>query len=254
MNEQKFYAGTFIFRAGDPGERAYLIREGKVDLLRGDAERPERIGHLGPGDVFGETSLVEERPNQLTAWAVTAVKATTLTREEFEKLLATEPATVNVFLKAVFERVRTATGEGDAAATAATTAAQPAASIVSVTIHPLSRRAAETLPDEGLLIPKFPFRMGRASEHIEREPLDLNDLWLLDREPFNVSRNHVSIELQGNTVLVKDRGSSMGTYVNDDFLGGEAKVRQAALVDGDNVLILGGRTSPYQFRVHVTRG
>ena len=124
---------------------------------------------------------------------------------------------------------------------------------MSVTIHPLSRRAVETLPDEGLLIPKFPFRIGRASEHIEQEPLDLNDLWLLDRQPFNVSRNHVSIELQGNSVLVKDRGSSMGTHVNDDFLGGDAKVRQSTLVDGDNVLILGGRTSPYQFRVHVVR-
>ncbi len=252
MNEQKFYAGTFIFRAGQAGDRAYLIHEGKVDLLRGDAERPERVGHLGSGDVFGETSLVEERPHQVTAWAVTAVKTTTLTREEFEKSLATDPASVNVFLKAVFERVRTAPGHADAPPP--TAAAEPAESIVSVTVHPLSRRAAETLPDEGLLIPKFPFRIGRASEHIEREPLDLNDLWLLDREPFNVSRNHVSIELQGNSVVVKDRGSSLGTHVNDDFLGGDARVRQSTLLDGDNVLILGGRTSPYQFRVHLVRG
>jgi len=252
MSEQKFYAGTFIFRAGDPGDRAYLIHEGKVDLLRGDVERPERVGHLGPGDVFGETSLIEERPHQVTAWAVTTVKASTLTREEFEKLVTTDPASVNVYLKAVFERVRTAPGEGDAAPASA--APEPDASIVSVTIHPLSRRAAETLPDEGLLIPKFPFRIGRASEHIEREPLDLNDLWLLDREPFNVSRNHVAIELQGDSVVIRDRGSSLGTHVNDDFLGAGAKVRQSTLVDGDNVLILGGRSSPYQFRVHVSRG
>jgi hypothetical protein len=194
-------------------------------------------------------SLVEERPHQLTAWAVTAVKASALTREEFEKLLATDPGAVNAYLKAVLERARSSESEIHLAAQV-----PESAPLVSVVIHPLSRRAAETLPEEGFLIPKFPFRIGRASEHIEREALALNDMWLLDREPFNVSRNHASIELQGDSVVIKDRGSSLGTYVNDTFLGGASKVRQATLEDGDNVVILGSRSSPYQLRVHVSRG
>jgi hypothetical protein len=249
MNEKKFYAGTFIFKAGDPGDRAYQILEGKVDLLRGEKDQRERVGHLGPGDVFGEMSLVEERPYQLTAWAVTAVKASALTRDEFEKLLATNPAAVNAYLKAVLERARS--GDSESKEGEALPDSQP---LVSVTIHPLSRRSAETLPEQGLPIPKFPFRIGRASEHVEREALALNDLWLLDREPFNISRNHASIELVGNAVVIKDRGSSLGTYVNDTFLGSGSPSRHATLEDGDNVVILGGRSSPYQFRVHVARG
>ena len=46
--------------------------------------------------------------------------------------------------------------------------------------------------------------------------MDLNDLWLLDQKPFNVSRNHVLIDLDAEgTVVVRDRGSHLGCQVND---------------------------------------
>ena len=236
MAETTFFAGTFIFRPGDPGDRAYLIREGKVDLLRPGADRPTRVAQLGPGEVFGEMSLIEERPHSLTAWAVTAVKASVLTREEFENMLTTDPVTFRLYLKALFERLRSLSPYADMPVAEST---QATTGTVSVTIHPLTHRAAETLPDFGLLIPKFPFRIGRAPEDREKEPLDLNDLWLLDREPFNISRNHAVIELHGNSVIIKDRGTKLGMYVNDVHLGGPASLRQATLEDGDNVVALG---------------
>src|SRR5262245_46652023 len=100
MNEQSFAAGTTIFRAGDPGACAYLIREGTVELLRGDAATPLTV--LGPGEVFGEMSLIEERAHALTARAQSPVKAHALTREQFERLLTTDPAMFRAYLKALF--------------------------------------------------------------------------------------------------------------------------------------------------------
>lgn len=254
MDQQKFHAGMVIFRVGDPGERAYLIHEGTVELLRGPMEKAVRVAHVGPGEVFGEMALVEERAHSLTALAKTAVKLSALTRDDFEQKLASDPSMVRAYLKALFERLRTLSAHAGSFLPPPSNEPIPEAMpAISVTIHPLTRKAAETLPEDGLLIAKFPFRIGRASETRELEPLDLNDLWLLDRVPFHVSRNHADIDLDGDNVIIKDRGSSRGLYVNDHPIGGASNQRQATLEDGDNVIIIGGRLSPYQFRIHVAR-
>jgi hypothetical protein len=51
--------------------------------------------------------------------------------------------------------------------------------------------------------------------------------------------------------MVRDRGSQLGCVVNDDPIGGRAVLGYARLVPGDNVLVIGSRKSPYQFRVTV---
>ncbi len=122
-----------------------------------------------------------------------------------------------------------------------------------VVIHPLTRKAAETLPDDGLLVTRFPLRIGRVTEAHEREVLDLNDLWLLDSKPYNVSRNHCEIQVDRNGPLVCDRGSHLGCIVNDVRIGGPAVTDFARLELGENVVILGVRMSQYQFRVTVRR-
>jgi hypothetical protein len=249
MDQVEFPAGTEIFKVGDAGLRAYLIRQGTVELLRGSADALTRLAVLGAGEVFGEMSLIEERPRSLTARAVTDVTASGLTRTEFEELLTADPATFRVYLRTLFERLRTLAAQVESAKVAD----EPAGDL-AVVIHPLTRRAAATLPREGLPVTKYPFRIGRAAAEAEQIPLDLNDLWLMDTGPYNVSRNHAQIEREADAVIVRDRGSSLGIYVNDVHIGGKAAERQITLEDGDNVVIIGSRMSPYQFRIEVTGG
>lgn len=250
MELLNFPAGAIIFQAGDPATKAFLVKAGTVELLTGAPGSYSSLARFEAGEVFGEMSLIEERPHSLTARAVGAVQLSGLTRSEFERTLTADPATFRIYLKSLFERLRTLSAQVAAAAGDVT----PCVSDISVTIHPLTRRAAATLPFEGLPITKFPFRIGRAASEEEDIPLDMNDLWLNDHSPLNISRNHAALERKGNYVIVKDRGSSLGIYVNDVHIGGKSAERQASLEDGDNVLVLGSGMSPYQFRVHVTRG
>jgi len=249
MELLNFPAGAVIFQAGDAATKAFLIKEGVVELLGGTGGSHSPLTRLEAGDVFGEMSLIEERPHSLTARAVGAVQLSGLTRSDFERMLTADPATFRVYLKSLFERLRTLSAQ-----VAATTDSPASSSDISVTIHPLTRRAAATLPHEGLRVTKFPFRIGRAAAEDEEIPLDMNDLWLVDHSPLNISRNHASLERKGNYIIVKDRGSSLGIHVNDVHIGGKSAERQAALEDGDNVVVLGGGMSPYQFRIDVARG
>jgi hypothetical protein len=250
MDLLEFPAGAVIFHSGDPSTSAYLIRSGTVELLGSNPDNPVRLAYLGHGEVFGEMSLIEERPHALTARAVSSVQLSSLTRAEFELLLTADPATFRIYLATLFERLRTLSSQVEAAKAAPVSIA----SALSVTIHPLTRRAAATLPRDGLPVTKYPFRIGRAAADDEAIPLDLNDLWLIDNRPFHVSRNHALLQREGDDLIVKDRGSSLGMYVNEKQIGGRAADLQMTLEDGDNTVVLGGRMSPYQFRIHVARG
>ncbi|MGL6095131.1 MAG: cyclic nucleotide-binding domain-containing protein [Fimbriiglobus sp.] len=264
MTEQPFDTGTVFFRPGDPAEKAFLIHTGLVEILAGAA----RIAVLGPGDVFGEMSLIEERPHGMTARAAAAGRASALTRDEFEHLLQSDPAKARQYLRSLFERLRalaarvvpgseehppvaaevSASRPGPVAMPAAPGAVPPTHRVV---VFPLTRRAAATLPDEGLLLSEFPFRIGRAPGPNDPEGMDLNDLWLMDQKPLNVSRNHCQIEIDKGNVVVRDRGSHLGCIVNDHKIGGSHRDRAASLHPGQNVLVLGGAMSAFQFRVEV---
>jgi len=257
MTEMPFDAGRIFFRPGDPADRAYQIVEGRVEMTAGAA----RVAVRGPGDVFGEMSLIEEQPHRLVARAITPGKCTTLTREEFEHSLLADPARARQYLKSLFERLRSLSAQVGTATPAATGGvpvalptgdpAEPPAA-VRVIVFPLTRRAAQTLPEDGLLVNHFPLRIGRAPGADDKDDMDLNDLWLLDQKPFNVSRNHCLIDLAADgAVVVRDRGSHMGCEVNDEKIGGKTAGREAKLHPGQNVLVVGGLMSPYQFRIEV---
>jgi hypothetical protein len=243
MASRPFAAGETLFQAGDPADRAFLIESGQVEVLSG----PTCVALLGKGEIVGEMALIEERPHGRTARALSAGSATSLSRAEFEHDLLHDPVRCRAYLIRLFERLRTLSERAPESPPGAS--AHPAP---RVTLHPLTRKAAETLPDDGLAVPQFPFRVGRASEADEGEAMDLNDLWLLDAKPFNVSRNHLAIDFwSGSQLVVKDRGSLLGTIVNEVRIGGRSHHRTAPLVEGDNVVIVGDPTSPYQFRVEV---
>src|SRR5262245_54252361 len=115
MNEHVFQSRQIIFRPGDPGDQAFLIREGTVELLRG-SDVLKRIDVRGAGEVFGEMSLIEDRPHTLTARAQGVVKAHGLTRDEFERLLTTDPSMFRSYLKSLFERLRILSARAESAA------------------------------------------------------------------------------------------------------------------------------------------
>src|SRR6266498_4260953 len=72
----EFKQGELIFREGDPANRFYLIRSGRVEL---EAEVKERdrmlIQTIGPGDVLGWSWLFPPYYWRFDARAATSVKA-----------------------------------------------------------------------------------------------------------------------------------------------------------------------------------
>jgi MFS family permease len=70
--------GAAIVRAGDVGERFYLIDSGSVRIGLEDGERQS-----GPGDYFGEIALMRDVPRTATVTAATATRLYALERADF---------------------------------------------------------------------------------------------------------------------------------------------------------------------------
>src|SRR5262245_47576119 len=90
--------GETIFQENTPGAWVYLVREGRVRILRASAGRELTLGMLSPGDVFGEYALLP--PGRNTATCRTAAPARLL------RLPLTPVRTVIQGLKPVWKNLK----------------------------------------------------------------------------------------------------------------------------------------------------
>ncbi len=109
MSEQDFDKGDVIFSEGDPGDRLFLILNGRVTLGQKSQDgREALIAVLGEGEMFGELSLFDPGPRASTATAITAVKVASLGRAGLRPWLTQHPEVAEALLQALAERLRTA--------------------------------------------------------------------------------------------------------------------------------------------------
>lgn len=79
--------GDVIVHQGDVGDLFYVIADGEVEVAREGADGAETvIARLGPGEYFGEVSLLRSARRNATIRAVTAVNVLTLGRDDFTVL------------------------------------------------------------------------------------------------------------------------------------------------------------------------
>lgn len=80
----------------------------------------------------------------------------------------------------------------------------------------------------------------------------LNDVYLLEdpAAALQIAGEHFTIENVDGQFFLTDRGSSCGTVVAGQRLGGRHKGGRTELLDGDEIIV-GTRTSPYIFRFQI---
>jgi CRP/FNR family transcriptional regulator, cyclic AMP receptor protein len=254
MVERRFPAGETIFSEGDPSDVAYVIRSGRVEVVKRTATGPLRLAVLAEGDVLGEMGLLEERPRSAGARAIEPVVADVVSPSEFIRQLLHEPAKSLQLLRALFERLRAMNQMlSDQSVHTASHAEIPV-----VRLLPAAAEIGAELSAEGIEVRRFPFRVGRKPESREAEALTFNELQLTDSKPYVLSLNHFALDLASEGVVVRDRGSQTGTVVNGTWIGSRANKDVAPLHDGENEVIAGAppsqlqrRSSPFRFKVVV---
>jgi CRP-like cAMP-binding protein len=256
LTARQYEAGEVIFREKDTGETAYVIERGRVEVLKTLEGKDLHIAYIGPGEPFGEMSMIDEKPRSATVVAVEPTVVRELHRDQFLETVQTQPKIAISLLKILFERLR----EADATILqlyrsypelvkrprVRTPDGPPESGVVY--LDGLTPEANNVLPEVPFRIAKFPFRIGRHST----DPLANNDLSIFDAPPIRLSRHHLSFVREGGRIGVVDRGSRLGSLLDGNRLGGEGgSLDIIFFTENEGTLVLGDELSPFKFKVTI---
>ena len=255
----RYKAGEVIVRENDFGETAYVIADGQVEVSKELDGQNVHLAYLGVGETFGEMSMIDEKPRSATVTAVTDTLVSEMRRDDFFNSFQTDPQVGLSLLKVLFERLREAdamilqlqkTVPQHARVPKQTLAVVPLPGQLTVTLEGATPKAAGALPVTPFQITQFPFRIGRRSQ----DPLIYNDLMLPDSVPLQISRHHLAFVAHEGRVGVVDRGSTLGSWVDGQQIGGSSGLSGPVFFTGsEGLLVLGSRDSPFRYRVSLQR-
>jgi CRP-like cAMP-binding protein len=103
-DEISFRDKETIIEADEPGGTFFVIVEGEVKVMRGTRV----IARAGPGEFFGEISLLDGGPRTASVVADSPVIAIRLFKSSFDKLVTQEPKVATKILAAIARRLREA--------------------------------------------------------------------------------------------------------------------------------------------------
>lgn len=85
-------AGVPLLRQGDSGDSLFILRDGFLDVLVNTGEQPETVvGHINPGEFFGERSLLLGEPRSASIVPVVDSMVSEIPREAMVKLMHDRP-------------------------------------------------------------------------------------------------------------------------------------------------------------------
>lgn len=102
--ESFFPAHQIIVTQGTPGQAFYLILTGRVEILRDGVS----LGAFGPGDFFGEMSLLDQAPRSATIKSIEDTSCLMLSSWDFKALLEKHPSIAIKLLEVLSRRLRVA--------------------------------------------------------------------------------------------------------------------------------------------------
>lgn len=242
----EFAAGGTIVEEGKAGAEMFIIEDGEVDILRTYAGTEKILSTLGPGDFFGEMSVLENRPRSATARARTACRLLPIDASTLDALLREHPEIAVRMLRKLSGRVRryeeeeeravkaarSALGElsrtdvpREAVEVAGVVAAPPAPAAAAVTAR-LDHASGRSFP----LADGVEQVVGRFDPVTETSPEV--DLGTVD-DQRSTSRRHARIAGRGGRFFLREEvGTANGTWVGAERLAAGV---ERELADGDTL-------------------
>lgn len=102
-------AGKILFERGEPGDRLYIVKSGRLEIRLGLGPSGVLIRHALPGEIVGELALLTAAARSADVIASENTLLWALDRADFETLLAGSVSLMRAFVHALCERVAVTT-------------------------------------------------------------------------------------------------------------------------------------------------
>ena len=89
--------GSYLFREDDPSDSCYVVRSGRIHLLKAVGQSQKQLAMRRDGDLIGEIELLYGTPRIAEALASTDVELLVFSRDLFERYVPEGPARQAIF-------------------------------------------------------------------------------------------------------------------------------------------------------------
>lgn len=98
-----------IVSEGEPSQSLHIMLAGRAKVQRSDAEGKEVIlAMIGPGEFFGEMSLIDEAPRSASVITVEPCEFISIQKDSFKSMLAQSPDIAMQIMRGLVRRLREA--------------------------------------------------------------------------------------------------------------------------------------------------
>jgi len=101
-----YRGGAVIFREREPGGYAYIIERGKVEITQEDDGDQKVVAILGPGELLGEMSPIDNQSRSATATAITETEVIPISSAQLKEIVDNADPLVQLLLRVLIERLR----------------------------------------------------------------------------------------------------------------------------------------------------
>lgn len=108
-NDQEFTRAypkaTMIFSESQPGQELYIIQKGSVKIAKIVNDNEVLLALLKPGDIFGEMSILEDKPRSASAIAHENSVLLAVNKANFKRMVATQPQIITRLTQLLSDRI-----------------------------------------------------------------------------------------------------------------------------------------------------
>lgn len=106
FDREVFDGQELVFQWGDPGDSAYVIEVGCVEVLTGVGLEQRRIAILTEGAMFGEVALLDRQPRTASVRTLVPTRLIRIDRSHVEELLMRSDSVIQYLMHLLLARFR----------------------------------------------------------------------------------------------------------------------------------------------------
>jgi len=96
---------AMVFTESQPGQELYIIQKGSVKITKIVNDNEVLLALLKPGDIFGEMSILEDKPRSASAIAYEDSVLLAVNKVNFKRMVATQPQIITRLTQLLSERI-----------------------------------------------------------------------------------------------------------------------------------------------------
>jgi signal transduction histidine kinase/predicted CoA-binding protein len=106
VEEIQLSKGDILFSQGSAGDKAYIVREGEVEILKHSQGRDVLLAVRKSGEVIGEMSLLHEAPRSASVKARTDSRLVSISHDNLDQMINKSPSAARALLNTIVARLQ----------------------------------------------------------------------------------------------------------------------------------------------------